>query len=61
MITFITENLSGIITVLTAVVSLASAIAALTPSDTDNKVVKVFKGIVDKLALNVGNATPKGK
>lgn len=41
------------------VVAVAASIAALTPADWDNRLVKTVRQIVDILALNVGNAKNK--
>lgn len=47
--------------VFTAVVTLASAIAALTPTPTEGTVLaKVYK-LIDLLAINIGKAKSKGK
>lgn len=59
MIDFIANNWEGILAVITTVIAAASAIAALTPTPKDDAVLKVIRGIVDKLALNVKNAKPK--
>lgn len=40
----------------TSVVTIASAIAAITPSTKDDKVVEKARKVVDVLALNVGHA-----
>ncbi len=58
MFDFIITNLDTIFIVITSVVSAASAIAALTPSDLDDGIVAKIRKIVDVLALNVGNAKP---
>ena len=42
MVEYITENWSGIIAIATAAVTLASAIAALTPTPKDDGIVKVL-------------------
>jgi hypothetical protein len=59
MVEYITENWSGIIAIATAAVTLASAIAALTPTPKDDGIVKVLYKVVDWLALNVGKAKDK--
>lgn len=56
MIDFIKTNLESIFICITSVISLASAISALTPNTADDKIVATIKKIVDTLALNVGNA-----
>jgi hypothetical protein len=46
-----------IINVVTAVVTLASVIAAVTPTKKDDEfIAKYLKPIVNALALNIGNA-----
>ena len=40
----------------TAVIAAASAVAALTPTPKDDKVVKSLYRIIDFLALNIGRA-----
>lgn len=55
------DELFGYIQVASLVVSVASALAALTPTPKDDEwVAKVYK-IVDVLALNVGKAKQLGK
>jgi|TARA_B100001559_G_C16234332_1_gene499324 hypothetical protein len=57
--TWILENKEALIGILTSVVAVASAIAALTPTPKDDTIVgKVYK-VVDLLALNVGKAKDK--
>ena len=57
MIEFITTNWSGIITAITAVVAAASAIAAVTPTPKDNKIIAtIYKILGDIPALNIGKA-----
>lgn len=58
-ITFLLDNANGIIQALTAVVTAASLISALTPTPKDDGVVKWLYKIVDLLALNVGKAKDK--
>jgi hypothetical protein len=56
ILNWIITNASSIIGVATAVVTAASAIAALTPTPKDDTwVAKIYK-VVDWLALNVGKA-----
>jgi len=52
LITFIMDNGVVVVGFLTALVTLASAIANFTESDADNKVVAVLGKVVDFLALN---------
>ena len=60
MLEFITNNWPTFINILTLVVSLAAAIAALTPTPKDDNVLAVIRKVVDFLALNVGNAKNRG-
>lgn len=46
--------------VVTAVIALASAIAALTPTPTEGSTLAKLYKIIDVLALNVGKAKDKG-
>ena len=56
---WVINNIEGIIAVVTGVVAVASAIAALTPTKSDDDFLgKVYK-ILDTLALNVGKAKDK--
>jgi len=45
--------------VLSHVISIAALIAALTPSDADNKIVAKIRSVVDMLGLNILNAKNK--
>lgn len=56
VITWITENWLLISTVAAHVVAIAAAIAAVTKTETDNKVVAFLRKVLDVLALNVGKA-----
>jgi|TARA_R110002072_G_scaffold258896_2_gene417575 hypothetical protein len=59
IINYLLNNADNILVVLTAVVSSASAIAAITPTPADNSwVAKAYK-VLDWLALNVGKAKDK--
>jgi len=59
MITWLLEHSAALIGILTGIVTVASAIAALTPTPKDDAVVgKVYK-VIDWLALNVGKAKNK--
>ena len=40
----------------TAVVTLAAAIAAITPSRHDDRIVQFILDVINKLALNIGKA-----
>jgi len=50
---FITENGDTVIVVLTSVIAAASAIANVTPNETDNKIVATLTKVVNFLALNL--------
>ena len=56
MIEFIQGNWEGIMLILTSLVTLASAIAALTPTEKDDKIVSK---IVNVFALNVDTVKSK--
>ena len=56
IITYILENSKELIGIATAIVTAASAIAALTPTPRDDTWVGKAYRIVDWLALNVGRA-----
>ena len=59
--TWILENKEALIGIITSVVAVASAIAALTPTPKDDTIVgKIYK-VVDLLALNVGKAKDTAK
>ncbi len=59
IITYLVSNVDSILLALSAVVAAASAIAALTPTPTDDSLVAKAYKIVDWLALNVGKAKDK--
>lgn len=59
MIEYISENKEGIFQIVTAVIAVASAVAALTPTPKDDGFIKKITGIIDLLALNVGKAKDK--
>mgnify|MGYP006438354545 FL=1 len=59
IITYLVSNANDILLALSAVVAAASAIAALTPTPTDDSFVAKAYKIVDWLALNVGKAKDK--
>ena len=56
MISYIFENLRIIFHILTALVTLAAAIAVVTPSKTDDKILNAILDVINALALNVGKA-----
>ena len=49
---FIFAHAGDVLTILTAVVTIASVLANFTKSDADNKLVAVFAKLVNTLALN---------
>ncbi|MDB2357986.1 hypothetical protein N9V86_02580 [Opitutales bacterium] len=59
IITYLVSNVDSIVAALTAIVAAASAIAALTPTPTDDSFVAKAYKIIDWLALNVGKAKDK--
>ena len=59
IVTFLSTYIDQIIIVLTSTVTAASAVAAVTPNTTDDKVVAALRKAVDWLALNVGHAKPE--
>lgn len=59
--TWVSENWDGILAVLTGAVALASAIAALTPTPSDDTVVGKLYKLIDWLALNIGKAKETGR
>ena len=59
--TYIQENWEQILTILAGIVTVASAIAALTPTPKDDGWVKKAYKVVDLLALNVGKAKDKNE
>lgn len=52
MIEYVTTHYAEILIAVSAVVAAASAIANLTPTDSDNKAVAVISKIIGLLALN---------
>jgi hypothetical protein len=59
IINYIVDNKDTLISTFTAIVAAASAIAALTPTPTDDSITAKLYKIVDWLALNVGKAKDK--
>jgi len=45
--------------IVTTVIAVASAIAAVTPTKSDDRIVQLILDIVNKLGLNIGKATNK--
>ncbi len=60
IINWIVSHMGEIISILTGAVTVASAIAALTPTPKDDTFVSKAYKVVDWLALNVGKAKEKG-
>ena len=58
-INWIGENWESVLAVITAVVTLASAISAVTDTPKDDAIVSKIKRLIDALALNVGKAKKK--
>jgi len=58
---WVLANSGTIITIATAIVAAASAIAALTPTPKDDSWVKKAYKLVDWFALNVGKAKETGE
>lgn len=56
MINYILENKESLISIATAVVAVASAICALTPTPKDDGIVRKIYTVLEWVALNVGNA-----
>jgi hypothetical protein len=59
IINYIIDNKETLISTLTAIIAAASAIAALTPTPTDDSIAAKLYKVVDWLALNVGKAKDK--
>jgi hypothetical protein len=56
---WLTTNLDDIWVIITSVIAVASAIAAITPNEKDNVWVAKIKAVVDVLALNIFKAKSK--
>ena len=59
IIQWTTDNWDSILVAVTAIISAASAVAALTPTPKDDGVIRKLYAILDGLALNVGKAKDK--
>ena len=59
IINWVMEHSSELVGILTGIVTVASAIAALTPTPKDDGIVKKIYGLLDMLAINVGKAKEK--
>jgi len=56
---WIIENWTAIFGAITAVVTAASAIAAITPTPKDDKIIGKLYKVIDLFAFNVGKAKDK--
>lgn len=59
--TWITDHAGDVFNIVTAVIAVASLIAALTPSPKDDSVISGIRSVVNIFALNFKNAEPKDK
>jgi hypothetical protein len=59
IISYLVSNVDSILFAVSAIVAAASAIAALTPTPTDDAVAAKAYKVLDWLALNVGKAKDK--
>lgn len=50
--TYLIENAGKIFSAITAIIAAASAIANLTPSDSDNQIIAKVSKIINLLAIN---------
>jgi hypothetical protein len=53
------ENIQDYLEIAGMIIAAASAIAAVTPSNTDNEIIAKIMKVVNILGLNVGNAKNK--
>jgi len=58
MFQFIITHINDIITAITSIIAGASALAALTPTPKDDRLLGKIKTGLNLVALNVGNAKP---
>ncbi|WP_273860675.1 hypothetical protein [Photobacterium sp. GSS17] len=56
MFEYLINNWDEVLNIVTAVIALAAAISAVTPTPKDDKVLEVVRKVVDALALNVRHA-----
>jgi hypothetical protein len=59
MIEFVIEHWDEICLVITSAVTLAAAVAAITPSKSDDVIVQKLLDLINVLGLNVGKAKNK--
>jgi len=53
---WITQNISNLVDILTKVIAVAAAVAAMTKTPSDDGVMAKVRKVIDFLALNVANA-----
>ena len=53
---WIISNIGGVLDITTKIIAAAAAVAALTPTVVDNKIIGFITQIVDLVGLNVLNA-----
>jgi len=56
MVSYIQEHIDELVAIATGIVTVASMVAALTPTPADDGIVARMRKLVDLLALNVGHA-----
>jgi hypothetical protein len=56
---WVMENKEAILQIVTGVIAVAAAVAAVTPNTKDEGIVGKLQSLINKLALNVGNAKNK--
>lgn len=56
MLEYIVNHAGDLLAIASGVVSVASLVAALTPTPADDSVIARLRKLVDVLALNIGNA-----
>ena len=52
-------NIEEITTIVTSVVTIASIVAAITPTPKDDNIIRKIYKIIDLLAINIGKAKDK--
>lgn len=58
MLNFLISSWNEILIAISSIISGASAISAMTPTQKDDNILSKIKKVVDLLALNIGNAKP---